>query len=163
MGLLRCLIYLAAVGIISFAAGRLIPRDILDESCFPFRTYDFEMGGRIYDKIGIKYWMNRLPDMSRIFPRLMPSKKLDGKMSEKLPVMIKETCMAELIHILLIPSGFVCLFIWRGTGGWIVTAAYEIFNFLFILIQRYNRPRLLGLYEKVQRRTVQIENLDTQL
>ena len=149
MDLFRCLVYIASVGIIAFVAGRLIPRDILDENSFPFRPFEFEAGGRIYERIGIKSWMNRLPDMSRIFPRLMPTKKLDAKLSEKLPVMIKETCMAELVHILLIPSGFVCLFIWRGTGGAIVTAVYEIFNFLFILIQRYTRPRLIGLYERV--------------
>ncbi len=149
MELFGCLIYLAAVGLVSFIVGRLIPRGILDENSFPFRAFEFEEGGRIYDKIGIKNWMNRLPDMSRIFPQIMPTKKLDGKMIEKLPVMIKETCMAELIHLLLIPSGFVCLFIWRGIGGVIITAAYEIFNFLFVLIQRYTRPRLMGLYEKV--------------
>ena len=129
MGLFGCLIYIASVGLISFVLGRLIPRDVLDENNFPFRSFRFESGGRIYEKIGIKSWMNRLPDMSRMLPQIMPTKKLDGKMSEKLPVMIKETCMAELIHVLLIPSGFVCLFIWRGTGGAIVTALYEIFNF----------------------------------
>lgn len=127
----------------------MIPRDVLNEHAFPFRPFDFEDNGRIYDSIGIKYWMNRLPDMSRILPCIMPTKKLDGKMTEKLPVMIKETCIAELVHILLIPAGFVCLFICRGTGGVIVTAAYEIFNFLFILIQRYTRPRLIGLYKRV--------------
>ena len=149
MDLFGCLVYIASVGIVAFVAGRLIPRDILDENNFPFRPFEFEAGGRIYERIGIKSWMNRLPDMSRIFPRLMPTKKLDAKLIEKLPVMIKETCMAELVHILLIPSGFVCLFIWRGTGGAIVTAVYEIFNFLFILIQRYTRPRLVGLYRRV--------------
>ena len=149
MGLFGCLIYIGANGLVFFLLGRLIPRDALDENSFPFRSFEFEEDGRIYDRIGIKSWMNRLPDMSRMLPRLMPTKKLDGKMTEKLPVMIKETCMAELIHLLLIPSGFVCLFIWRGTGGVIVTAVYEIVNFLFVLIQRYTRPRLIGLYRKV--------------
>ena len=149
MGLFGCLIYIASVGVISFVLGRLIPRELLDENSFPFRSFGFESGGRIYEKIGIKNWMNRLPDMSRMLPQLMPTKKLDGKMSEKLPVMIKETCIAELVHILLIPAGFVCLLIWRDAGGMIFTAAYEIFNFLFILIQRYTRPRLVGLYRKI--------------
>lgn len=149
MDLFCCLIYITAVGLISFALGRLIPREFLDENSFPFRSFGFELGGRIYEKLGIKSWMNRLPDMSRMLPQLMPTKKLDGKMTEKLPVMIKETCIAELVHILLIPAGFVCLFIWRGTGGAIVTAVYEIINFLFILIQRYTRPRLIGLYQRV--------------
>ena len=149
MDLFGCLIYIASVGLISFVLGRLIPREMLDENSFPFRSFGFESDGRIYEKLGIKSWMNRLPDMSRMFPQIMPTKKLDGKMTEKLPVMIKETCIAELVHILLIPAGFGCLFIWRGTGGMIFTAVYEIFNFLFILIQRYTRPRLIGLYRRV--------------
>lgn len=149
MDLFCCLVYIATVGIISFLTGRLIPRDILDENSFPFRPFDFEDNGTIYDKIGIKNWMNKLPDMSRILPGIMPAKKLDGHLLDKLPVMIKETCIAELMHALLIPAGFVCLFIWSGTGGFIFTAVYEIFNFLFILIQRYNRPRLMELYKKL--------------
>lgn len=149
MDLFCCLIYIASVGLISFVLGRLIPRELLNENSFPFRSFGFESAGRIYEKLGIKSWMNRLPDMSRMFPQFMPTKKLDGKMTEKLPVMIKETCIAELVHILLIPAGFGCLFIWRGTGGAIVTAVYEIVNFLFILIQRYTRPRLIGLYRRV--------------
>lgn len=149
MDLFGCLIYIASVGLISFALGRLIPRDVLDENSFPFRSFGFESDGRIYEKLGIKSWMNRLPDMSRMLPQLMPTKKLDGKMTEKLPVMIKETCIAELVHILLIPAGFGCLFILSGTGGAIVTAVYEIINSLFILIQRYTRPRLIGLYQRV--------------
>lgn len=149
MGLFGCLIYIAAVGIASFVLGRLIPRDLMNEEAFPFYPFEFEDNGRIYDKIGIKDWMNKLPDMSRILPGIMPTKKLDGHLLDKLPIMIKETCMAELIHALLIPAGFVCLFIWRGAGGALVTAAYEIFNFLFILIQRYNRPKLMGLYKKL--------------
>lgn len=143
------MIYIAVVGIISFIIGRLIPKEIICEDSFPFRPFEFEEGGRIYDRIGIKNWMNKLPDMSRILPGVMPTKKLDGRMLDKLPVMIKETCVAELVHLLLVPSGFVCLFIWRGTGGVIVTAAYEIFNFLFVLIQRYNRPKLMELYGKL--------------
>lgn len=149
MDLFCCLVYIASVGVISFVAGRLIPRDSLDENSFPFRPFEFENNGRIYDAIRIKYWMNRLPDMSRILPSLLPTKKLDGRLSEKLPVMIKETCMAELIHLLLVPAGFGCLFFLHGAKGIIITAVYEIFNILFVLIQRYNRPRLIELYERM--------------
>lgn len=151
------MIYIAFGGVVSFIIGRLIPRELPDETSFPFRSYEFEDGGRIYDRIGIKKWMNRLPDMSRMLPGIMPTKKLDGKMSEKLPVMIKETCIAELIHVLLIPFGFGCRCIWRGIGGFIVTLIYEVVNFLYILIQRYNRPRLMGLYEKILTREDRIK------
>ena len=43
--------------------------------------------------------------------------------------------------------------IWRGPGGVILTVIYIVFgNLPFLLIQRYNRPRLQRLLEKQSRR-----------
>ena len=46
-------------------------------------------------------------------------------------------------------AGLALLKIWRGPGGVILTVIYIVFgNLPFLLIQRYNRPRLLRLAEK---------------
>ena len=38
----------------------------MDEiDCFPFRAYELEDDGRVYNQIGIRKWMNNVPDMSR--------------------------------------------------------------------------------------------------
>lgn len=86
--------------------------------------------------------------MSRLFKKIMPAKNLSGKVDEKrLIVMIRETCAAELTHFLLCITGLFCLYIWQGLGGAIVYAVYVLLgNLPFIIIQRYNRPRLLRLY-----------------
>lgn len=149
MAFLYCIIYLAAIGVLGFIAGRLLPYSLLDENRFPFRPFSFENEGRIYEKAGIKKWQSRIPDMSRILPRFMPAKKLEKNFAGKLPVMIKETCVAELIHLLLAAAAPLCLIIWRGTGGKLVTALYELGNLSFILVQRYNRPRLMRLQRKL--------------
>ena len=57
--------------------------------------------------------------------------------------MIEETCVAEFTHFVLILLGFYALRLWPGTGGAVVTAIYILFgNLPFLIIQRYNRPRL---------------------
>lgn len=91
--------------------------------------------------------------MSRILPFLMPPKNLSGDYAQRLPVMIRETCVAEITHITVSILGLPCLRIWPGMGGVTVTAIFILLlNVPYILIQRYNRPRLIRLYRKLQAR-----------
>lgn len=150
MNLLRCAVYLAVTGIIGFLLGRLIPQKWLKPDRALFRCFPFEQGGKIYEKLGIRRWQNRVPDMSKILPFMMPAKKLDHDFAGRLPEMIHETCVAEIIHLLLCFSGLYCLKLWPGAGGFTVTAIYILFlNLPFILIQRYNRPRFIRLQQRL--------------
>lgn len=149
--MLKCILYLAAIGAASFLVGRLLPKSWLHEDRFPFSTFDFEQQGKLYEKLKIKFWQNKLPDMSRLFTRLMPAKKMNAETLREMPLMIKETCVAELIHLLLPLAGLYCLRLWPGTGGVIVTVLYFLGNLPFVLIQRYNRPRLRRLLALQQR------------
>lgn len=105
--------------------------------------------------------------MSRLLPALMPAKKLTAETFADLPRMIQETCVAELIHVLLSVTGLACLAIWPGVGGAVVTAVYILLgNLPFIIIQRYNRPRLqrlLALQQRKQERKVTHGHADTEL
>lgn len=152
-----CFFYLTTVGIGSFFLGRLLPYEQIREDRFPFSAYEFEHRGSVYERLGIRHWYNRVPDMSRIFPGLIPQKRLDGTMSEKLPLLIKETCIAELIHAMLAVAALYCLVIWDGIGGVIVTALFELGNLPYILIQRYNRPKLMRLYQRARKREERTE------
>lgn len=145
--MLQCGIYLAVTGILSFLLGRCIRPEHMDWNRFPYSIYAFEKDGRIYRKIGIHHWQNKVPDMSRIFPKMMPPKRMVGTSTGALRRMIQETCTAELIHGLLCLTGFYCIALWPGNGGIILSVLNVVlFNLPFMLIQRYNRPRLLRLY-----------------
>lgn len=148
MGFLRCFLYLAVTGIFSFVLGRILPKDWFKSEAFPYRDYRFEKKGKIYNKIHVKKWQDRIPDMSRILPRTMPAKRLSAGYKEKLPRMIQETCVAEMIHFLLCLNGLACIFIWKGPGGVVLSIVYILGNLPFIVVQRYNRPRLLQLMKK---------------
>ena len=66
--------------------------------------------------------------------------------------MVQETCIAEVIHILLSLTGLALPLIWPGPGGLLACAAYVLLgNLPFILIQRFNRPKLRMLLEKCRR------------
>lgn len=148
--LLPCLVYLVCIGILSFVAGRLLPKKWFNPQAFPYHTFPFEKDGSIYRKIGIHKWQHRIPDMSRILPGLMPRKAIPGKpTAAELDTMIKETCVAECIHGILCLAGFACLRLWSGIGGIIVALLYALGNLPFILVQRYNRPRLQRLRSRL--------------
>ena len=106
MRFIYCLCYAAGLGVVSFVLGRLVPKERFDYTRFPYRSFAFEKGGKIYEAISIAKWQSRVPDMSRIFPKLMPAKKIPARPDEQtLLVMIRETCAAEATHALLILAG----------------------------------------------------------
>ena len=86
----------------------------------------------------------------RYFPKLMPAKKIPARPDEQtLLVMIRETCAAEATHTLLMLAGLGVIVIWPCVWGVMLYLVYAILgNLIFIIIQRYNRPRLVRLYER---------------
>lgn len=151
MKFLHCALYLAITGIIAFLVGRIVPKSWFQEDRFPYRSYPVEQ--KLYRALRVKKWQSKVPDMSRIFPFLMPAKKLTADTFADLPRMIQETCVAEMIHFLLSLTGLACLVIWPGAGSIILTMVYILLgNLPFIIIQRYNRPRLQKLLAMQRRK-----------
>ena len=155
MEFVHCLVYFAFTSALGFVVGRLLPKHWFRYDAIPYRSASFEKEGAVYNRLGIKKWQNKLPDMSRIFPGLMPAKRLGAKTdATQLTAMLQETCVAELVHGLLCFAGLRFLSLWRGVGGVVLTVLNILGNLPFILIQRYNRPRLAKLlrrYEAAER------------
>ena len=145
MVFLHCVSYLALVGTVGFFVGRLLPQGWPDPNRGGWNSFPWEREGRIYEKLGIRRWQKKVPDMSRILPQAIPAKRLEGRDLRHLPLMIRETCVAELIHWLLCLAGLYCLRLWRGIGGAVTALLFALGNLPFIVIQRYNRPRLKRL------------------
>ena len=158
-------LYLVFISIVAFPIGRMIPKHWIKYDCFPFAAFEWEDDGRIYHKIGIRKWMNRVPDMSRIMKKHMKRKELPrGFGGDDLRYLLDETCIAELIHSLLCVAGLHCIDFWPEVGGIIFAVLYFIGNMLFIFIQRYNRPRLVRVYERTgKERSAVHESPDSQL
>lgn len=146
MKILHCVLFYAVLGIVFFGIGRLLAKLSFSYEKFPFKCYDFENEGLIYKKLGVHRWQNRVPDMSRLCRNIMPAKKFSSRPDKKtVCIMINETCVAELIHMLLCIFGLGVLWIWPGWGGAAVWIIYVLCNLPDVVIQRYNRPRLIKL------------------
>ena len=162
-GLLRCIGYLVILGVSAFLLGRILPPKWFHYDQFPWRLWKLEQRGDIYRKIRIYKWKEKFPDMSKIFPGILPSKKLPHHFhKEQVERMIVETCIAECIHGILCFAGWGCLFLWDGAGGICTAILYALGNLPYCLIQRYNRPKLVKILEflKEKERKEKQEEID---
>jgi len=148
MKLLYCVIYYIVLGVFSFLLGRILPKGWFNSRAFPYKPWE----QKLYQALRVKQWQNTLPDMSRILPKLIPPKKMTADYGSRLPRMLQETCVAEFIHVLLSILGFGAVFIVGGAWGWIISIVYFLAgNLPYIIIQRYNRPRLLRLEDGMKK------------
>lgn len=149
------LIYLVAIGLASFFIARLLPKKWFSYNKFPYRSTDTEKEGRFYQSLGVKEWKDKVPDMSKILPKIMPTKRLPEKITaNNIELMVQETCIAEFVHRLLVVLGFGCVFIFDTAGGWIVSELYALGNLPFIIIQRFNRPKLVRILNRLKGKEV---------
>lgn len=140
------LAYMLAITVGIYVIGRIFPRKWIKEDKFPFRSFAFEKNGKIYDKIKIKKWKTKWPDASMVIHKIIPQipvKRFDDKSPEKVKTLIKESCVAETTHIVAFVLSFFALFFWFSIVSIILTVMYALVNIPPILIQRYNRPRLV--------------------
>ena len=148
--LMKCIIYIMIIGLSGFLLGRIVPKRLFKGFCFPYRPFRWENRGEFYNALGVRRWKEKFPDMSDIFPKLMPPKKLAGdEDSPRIELMIQETCVAEWIHCLLIVFGFGCVLIRKDVWGWVISVLNMLGNIPYIIIQRYNRPRLIRIFRKI--------------
>lgn len=142
----------AFVGPIGFLLGQLLPRKNFDYKAFPYAPFKWEKNGMIYTRLKIQFWKEKVPDMS-LYIKSMFRKKLGVFRSEDyLEELILETCVAEFVHFLLILASPIFTMMMEGVAGYIGMGLYIVGNLPFILIQRYNRPRLVMLMDRQQKR-----------
>ncbi|MGM9592046.1 MAG: glycosyl-4,4'-diaponeurosporenoate acyltransferase [Oscillospiraceae bacterium] len=155
MKFLYSLIYIAVLGVLSHFVGQALPRKWFDAEKPPYKAAGWEKGGKVYEKLGIKRWKDIVPDMSRIMPDMVKKKLTSENKERGMDTLIAETCVAECVHWGLIVLSFGILFWWRGLWAAVFLLVYNILgNLPFIIIQRYNRPRLVMLEQRRKRRAV---------
>ncbi len=152
MKFLISVVYVAVIGILAHYIGESLPRCWFNEEKFPYKPMNFEKNGKIYDRIGIKKWKEKLPDMSRVMRDMLPKKISYGATGESVGALIKETCVAECMHCGLSVLSFGIYFIWKNYIGILLVAVFIVLNTPFILIQRYNRPHLIKLKKRLLKR-----------
>ena len=161
MRLILCLVYIAAMGIISHFIGEALPRRWFDPCRFPFAPWPFERSGRLYRLLRVHAWKDKLPDMSKVSRGMVrKSVSLTGSSEEARRVLV-ETCVAETVHLGLMLLSFLIYLICPNGLGAATAIAYALSHIPFIIIQRYNRPTRLLLAERLKQREERIKHAHT--
>ena len=146
--LLKGVFYLLALSLLAHPVGQALPRRWFSGDRWPWASAPFEKEGRFWRKLGVHRWKDKVPDMSRLLGDMVKKQLApDGKTDYAL--LVQETCVAECVHCWLVALSVGMLFLWKSVWSWALWLVYNLLgNVSFILIQRYNRPRLLRLAEK---------------
>jgi glycosyl-4,4'-diaponeurosporenoate acyltransferase len=133
--------------LVGFTASKLKISFLAKDYIFT-KLLSFEKDGSWFRKyLKIDKWKDRVPELGGIFGDGFQKRSIDLGTKDQLQLFIRETRRAELAH-------------WVMTSGWIITIAFNplwaiVFNLIFahivnfpcLIIQRYNRARLIKVLE----------------
>lgn len=130
----------------------LVPKRFFNENVWLFRERETEIA--FYRKIKVNKWKDKLPDAEKLihFQRSSLPCNMDESYINRF---ITECCIAELGHLTVGIVGFSSLFLplllpydlqIKAFIVFFILSVIDLFvQTLFIIIQRYNRPRLIKL------------------
>lgn len=127
-----------------------------------YRERKWEQGGRFYERVFlVKKWKDKLPEFSDFLRVLFSKRHIASTNENYLKLFLSESCKAEFTHWVIIGSSFLFLF-WTDLLGTVKMIFIAVFlNMPYIIIQRYNRPRLIRLLNKFRRDKVEVAAAST--
>lgn len=128
---------------------RNIPNQFFEKNQKCFRTRKWEKAGTIWQKLfRVRSWKPYLPDGTKITNKGFDKTHLKHFDQAGLQQFVLETRRGEFAHWLMIPPALL-FFLWNPPwAGWIMVTYAFVANFPFIIVQRYNRPRLERLVQR---------------
>lgn len=139
------------LGVPAFFLGEKLPRRWFNPEKFPFKSFSWENEGRIYEKIGIQWWKNRTPDMSKYMRRAFSKQGNLLRDPQHLRRLVVETCSGEFVHWVLIFLSPVFAIL-MDEMGILAMLLYIVGNLVSLVIQRYNRPRIMKIIQRIEKR-----------
>ena len=133
--------------------GNKIGDERFNPNSFWLKTRKWEKDGLFYRKyLKVHKWKQRLPDGARTHESGFKKKRLSNNDPQYLKAFIAETGRAEIFHWLQI-APFWVFGLWSPPIIiWVMLAYALIVNLPCIIAQRYNRPRLVKVYNHVLRK-----------
>ena len=131
--------YHFAMRLVVGGLGRFLPQGL--DRAFWFREQPWEK--ELYRRLKVKGWKGKMPTYR--------PERFDLRL-HTLAEMIHTTCVAEITHEIIIPLSFAPLLAIPKFGAapvFVITSLLAaLFDGIFVIMQRYNRPRLLRLSRK---------------
>jgi glycosyl-4,4'-diaponeurosporenoate acyltransferase len=116
-----------------------------------YQSWPWEEEGHVYQRVfAIRSWKDRIPSGGRLYKEGFSMDRIKGWDENTIQRWITESCRAELCHwMAILPSAV--FFLWNPWHIGIFMVVYALaFNAIPIIIQRYNRPRLLRVLERIR-------------
>ncbi len=157
--LLDALVWAAWSAAVGYAAHRL-PLRRLDHDAPVTRLRTWERGGRVYERLGIRRWKDRLPEFGAVFRGGASKRSLPSRDTPHLTRFAAETRRAEIVHW-AIPLVTPLFALWNPARLVGAMAAYAVVaNAPCLIVQRYNRGRLLRVLTRRQRTSVRARHAE---
>lgn len=132
---------------------RALPKDWLSPFGSAFSVSKKER--KFLDKLKVKAWKDKIPEMGRFLCNFDKTKVKDNPTSDYVLTFLHETTMAEAMHFMSIFAGFLLLLI-PIPNVQISILFVVLVNALLqippVLVQRYNRPKLMAYYTRLKRK-----------
>ncbi|MDG0842935.1 glycosyl-4,4'-diaponeurosporenoate acyltransferase [Staphylococcus equorum] len=129
--------------------GTILSNKFFEKNTRYFKTFNWEHEGRFWEKwFRVKSWKDHLPDGNKLNSKIKSKVRLEKIYSKTyIEEFIIETKKAELIHILSVTPCLIFLNQERKIKN--INILYAILvNVPFVIVQRYNRPKLERYYQR---------------
>ena len=155
----------AAFGIDALVA--VIVRWYPEEKIDPFSGYFAARGWerKCYVRLGIRRWKDRIPEMGGLLAHFSKKQVADRHDNAYLLKFMRETCYAEVMHLISIPAGFLILLLFPRYILWFglpVAAVNALLQIMPVLVQRYVRPFLAATYRRNEQLAARQASQETQ-
>ena len=131
--------------IMRLIVGTLIPNRFSYRSRW-FQPRRFETA--LYKKLRLKHWKGQMPTYNP---------KLFSLQDNSLEQIARNMCQAEVVHEVIILFSFIPLLFSRPLDAFVPFLVTSIlaagFDLLFVILQRFNRPRIIKMLELQTRRS----------
>lgn len=135
-------IHLGVSGFVSVA-----PEAFVNAFAGIYRVRRWETQAKVYERLGVKKWKDRLPEARKWFRRGKTAAHLRNP--SQWDRFEKQTNRSELSHwVQMLAAPFFFLFN-PPWAGWIMVVYAILFNLPFIIVQRYNRVRMMRVKNRV--------------
>ncbi|RDY71147.1 glycosyl-4,4'-diaponeurosporenoate acyltransferase [Halobacillus sp. SY10] len=135
-------IHLGVSGFVSVA-----PEAFVNAFARIYRVRRWETQAKVYERLGVKKWKDRLPEARKWFRRGKTAAHLRNP--SQWDRFEKQTNRSELSHwVQMLAAPFFFLFN-PPWAGWIMVVYAILFNLPFIIVQRYNRVRMMRVKNRV--------------
>lgn len=152
LNLFLCLVIVILPSLLMHFITRALPKSWFNKDHKIYRVSQSERD--FYLKLGVKKWKDKVPELGKVV-NFRKNKLIDPKDPKYIEKFITETRYAEVIHILCAISSLILMWFvpspYVFTVGVPVGVIYAFLNIPPVIIQRYNRPRLMIQLERINR------------